>query len=41
MFLGLGKCTALDLAKRGARVILAGIDLKESNEAKGKQLNIH
>ena len=34
-FLGMGKITALDLAKRGAKVILACMNLNEAEEAKG------
>ncbi len=33
---GIGKETAVDLAKRGARVILACRDLKRADDARGK-----
>jgi retinol dehydrogenase-12 len=33
---GIGKETAIDLAKRGARVILACRDLKRADDARGK-----
>ena len=38
---GIGKETARDLAKRGARVIMACRNLKTANEARGESLCFH
>lgn len=38
---GIGKETARDLAKRGARVIMACRNLTTANEAKGESISLH
>jgi hypothetical protein len=38
---GIGKETAIDLAKRYARVILACRDLKRADDARGKVCDLH
>ncbi|XP_043472366.1 retinol dehydrogenase 12-like [Leptopilina heterotoma] len=37
---GIGKCTALDLARRGAKIIIACNDITEANEAKDEIIEI-
>ncbi|XP_051159979.1 retinol dehydrogenase 12-like [Leptopilina boulardi] len=37
---GIGKCTALDLAKRGAKIIIACNDIIEANEARDEIIKI-